>query len=66
MSVESFGRKVEVSAHQIVRYEAEEHQNISVSTFRKILKKLNIYIDGKISENSSKIESVRQHHQVGI
>lgn len=66
MSVESFGRKVDVSARQIVRYEEEEYQNINVSTFRKILKKLNIHIDGKISESGAKTEGIWQRNQVGI
>lgn len=49
MSIDEFGRKVGVSARQIVRYELEGYRNINSSTFQKILKKLNIRLDGKVA-----------------
>ncbi len=49
MSVDEFGRKVGVSARQIVRYEREGYQNINSSTFQKILRKLNLRLDGKVA-----------------
>lgn len=50
MSIESFSRKVGVSARQIARYEKEKYQNINASTLQKILRTLNIHIDGKIDK----------------
>ena len=49
MSVDEFGRKVGVSARQIARYELEGYRNINASTFRKILKKLNIRLNGRVA-----------------
>ncbi len=49
MSIERFGRKVGVSARQIARYEKEEYQNINASTLQKILRSLDVHIDGKIA-----------------
>lgn len=43
MSVDEFGRRVGVSARQIVRYESEGYQNITSSTLQKILKGLSIH-----------------------
>lgn len=50
MSVDAFGRKVGVSARQIARYEQEGYQNTNTSTLQKILKTLNIHLDGKVAE----------------
>jgi DNA-binding transcriptional MerR regulator len=49
MSVDEFGRRVGVSARQIVRYESEGYQNITSSTLQKILKGLNIHLEGKVA-----------------
>lgn len=49
MSIDEFGRKVGISPRQIARYENEGYQNINSSTFRKILKGLNIHLDGKVA-----------------
>lgn len=49
MSIDEFGRKVDISPRQIARYENEGYQNINSSTFRKILKGLNILLDGKVA-----------------
>ena len=49
MSIDEFGRKVGISSRQIARYENEGYQNINSSTFRKILKGLNILLDGKVA-----------------
>ena len=49
MSIEGFGRKVGVSARQIARYEKEEYQNINTSTLQKILRNMDVHIDGKIA-----------------
>ena len=49
MSVDEFGRKVGVSARQIIRYESEGYQNITSSTLQKILKALNIRLEGKVA-----------------
>jgi Helix-turn-helix len=49
MSVDEFGRKVGVNARQIARYELEGYKNINSSTFQKILKGLNIHLDGKVA-----------------
>ena len=49
MSIDEFGRKVGISPRQIARYENESYQNINSSTFRKILKGLNILLDGKVA-----------------
>ena len=49
MSIDEFGRKVGISPRQIARYENEGYQNIDSSTFRKILKGLNIHLDGKVA-----------------
>lgn len=48
MSIDEFGRKVGVSARQIIRYENENYQNINASTLQKILKELNIHLEGKV------------------
>ncbi|MBL1259820.1 MAG: helix-turn-helix transcriptional regulator [Thiotrichaceae bacterium] len=50
MSVDAFGRKVGVSARQIARYEQEGYQNTNTPTLQKILKTLNIHLDGKVAE----------------
>lgn len=49
MSVDEFGRKVGVSARQIVRYELEGYRNINARTFQKILKKLNVRLNGRVA-----------------
>ena len=49
MSIDVFGQKVGVSPRQITRYEKEEYRNITASTLQKILKKLDIHIDGRIT-----------------
>jgi len=49
MSIDEFGRKVGVSARQIIRYESEGYQNITSSTLQKILKGLNIHLEGKVA-----------------
>ena len=49
MSVDEFGRKVGVSARQIMRYENEEYQNITSGTLQKILKGLNIHLEGRVA-----------------
>ena len=49
MSIDEFGRKVGISPRQIARYENEGYQNINSSTFRKILKGLNILLYGKVA-----------------
>lgn len=48
MSVDAFSRKVEVSARQIHRYEAESYKNVNTSTLTKILEKLNLHINGRV------------------
>lgn len=48
MSLDSFGRKVCVSARQIARYEQESYRNTSSSTLQKILQALDIQLDGKV------------------
>ena len=50
MSIDMFGQKVGVSPRQITRYEKEEYRNITASTLQKILKKLDIHIDGQITK----------------
>ncbi|STX55750.1 Helix-turn-helix [Legionella beliardensis] len=54
MTIESFGQKVGVSPRQIARYEKETYQNISTSTFQRILGNLKININGKILKDGSK------------
>ncbi len=49
MSIDEFSRKVGVSARQIVRYENEGYQNITSNTLQKILKGLNIHLEGKVA-----------------
>jgi len=49
MSIDEFGRKVGVSARQIIRYEREGYQNINSNTLQKILKELNIHLKGKVA-----------------
>ena len=49
MSLDEFGRKVGVSARQIARYELEGYRNINTSTFQKILKELNLRLDGSVA-----------------
>jgi len=49
MSIDTFARKVETSARQIKRYEAENYQNSNTSTLKKILKHLNIHLEGKVA-----------------
>ncbi|NCT57568.1 MAG: helix-turn-helix transcriptional regulator [Legionella sp.] len=50
MSIDNFSRKVGVSARQIARYEKEEYQNINARTLQKILKILEVRIDGEIAK----------------
>jgi DNA-binding Xre family transcriptional regulator len=52
MSIDNFSRKVGVSARQIARYEKEEYQNINARTLQKILKNLEVRIDGKIAKSA--------------
>lgn len=56
MSIDGFSRKVGISARQIVRYEKEEYQNINVSTLKRILKTLDVHIDGTIPKTDSKLK----------
>lgn len=49
MSVDKFGQKVGVSPRQIMRYEKEEYKNANTSTINKILEKLDLKIDGRIT-----------------
>ena len=49
MSVDEFSRKVGVSARQIMRYESEGYQNITSNNLKKILKGLNIQVEGKVA-----------------
>lgn len=49
LSVDEFSRKVGVSARQIIRYENEVYQNITSNTLQKILKGLNIHLEGKVA-----------------
>lgn len=49
MSVDAFSRKVGVSARQIHRYEAENYSNVNTSTLTKILEKLDVNLDGRVS-----------------
>jgi len=49
MSVEAFARKVEISARQIMRYEAENYQNSNTTTLNKILGRINIKLKGKVA-----------------
>jgi len=49
MSIDTFSRKVGVSARQIARYEAEKYSNINSSTFRQILDGLDINLDGHVA-----------------
>jgi DNA-binding Xre family transcriptional regulator len=49
MSVDEFSRKVGVSARQIMRYESEGYQNITSNNLKKILKGLNIRLEGKVA-----------------
>jgi len=54
MTIEGFGQKVGVSARQIARYEKEEYQNINTSTLKKILRELDVHINGKITQKNNK------------
>ena len=54
MTIEGFGQKVGVSTRQIARYENEEYQNINTSTLKKILRKLDVNINGKITQKRHK------------
>ena len=49
MSIDEFNRKVGDSARQIIRYESEGYQNITTNTLQKILKGLNIHLEGKVA-----------------
>lgn len=49
MSVDTFSRKVGISARQIHRYEAEEYSNTNTSTLKKILGNLDVSLDGHIA-----------------
>ena len=49
MSVDEFSRKVGVNARQIMRYESEGYQNITSSTLQRILKGLNIHLEGRVA-----------------
>ncbi len=49
MSIDAFGRKVNVSARQIARYEREGYRNTNTSTLQKILQALNIRLDGQVN-----------------
>lgn len=53
MSIDAFGRKVGISARQIARYESENYQNTNSSTLQKILKKLNVRLDGTVGNELS-------------
>lgn len=48
MSIDGFSRKVGISARQIARYEKEEYRNINASTLQRILKTLDVHIDGML------------------
>jgi len=52
MSVDEFGRKVGISARQIMRYEKAQYKNINATTFLDIAKKLNVKIGGNFKENN--------------
>lgn len=54
MTIEGFGQKVGVSPRQIARYEKEEYQNINTSTLKKILRKLDVNINGRITQKKDK------------
>ncbi len=49
MSLDTFSRKVGISARQIARYEKENYQNTNSSTLRKILGVLNIQLNGRVT-----------------
>ncbi len=49
MSLDSFGRKVCVSARQIARYEQENYRNTNSSTLQKILQALDIQLEGTVA-----------------
>jgi len=49
MSVDTFSRKVGVSARQIHRYEAEGYKNANTSTWKKILDGLDVSFDGHVT-----------------
>jgi hypothetical protein len=49
MSVDAFSHKVGISARQIHRYEAANYSNANTSTLTKILEKLDISLDGRVS-----------------
>lgn len=48
MSIDTFSRKVGISSRQIARYEAERYSNINITTFRKILKEMDVNLDGNV------------------
>lgn len=52
MSIDEFSRKVGVSARQVARYELEGYQNINVRVLQKILKGLNVHLDGKVENRA--------------
>ena len=49
MSVDAFSHKVGISARQIHRYEAANYSNANTSTLTKILEKLDVSLDGRVS-----------------
>lgn len=51
MSIDVFGQKVGVSPRQIARYEKEEYRNITTNILQKILKKLDVHINGLITND---------------
>lgn len=48
MSIDAFGRMVEISARQIHRYESECYRNTTTATLVKILSKLDINLNGSM------------------
>lgn len=53
LSVDAFGRKVDVSARQIARYEQEGYRNTNTMTLHKILQALNIRLDGQVCDEDT-------------
>lgn len=55
-TVNQFASEVGISKRQILRYEEEQYENCSMSTFNKIMEKIQSFIEGwKIEENKSSI-----------
>ena len=48
MSVDAFSRKVGINARQIHRYEAEEYSNANTNTFKIILERLDVNLNGRV------------------